>query len=68
MYLTPAIFQHGRKPSEKAYFQHQRKQADAPDPALQKAWFNSMRNVLEEIDSVLRCVPDRLPFRFLDLG
>ncbi|KAJ7288544.1 hypothetical protein C8J57DRAFT_1116118 [Mycena rebaudengoi] len=56
------------KPSEQAYFQHQRKQADAPDPALQKAWFNSMRNVLEEIDQVLRCIPEHVPFRFLDLG
>ncbi|KAJ7430624.1 hypothetical protein FB451DRAFT_1356961 [Mycena latifolia] len=61
-------YKHGSKPSEQAYFQHQRKQADAPDPALQKAWFNSMRAVLEEIDQVLRCIPDRLPFRFLDLG
>ncbi|KAJ7134479.1 hypothetical protein C8R44DRAFT_770555 [Mycena epipterygia] len=61
-------YKHGSKPSEQAYFQHQRKQADAPDLALQKAWFNSMRNVLEEIDQVLRCVPDMLPFRFLDLG
>ncbi|KAJ6584697.1 hypothetical protein B0H19DRAFT_925897, partial [Mycena capillaripes] len=55
-------------PSEQAYFQHQRKQADAPDLALQTAWFNSMRRVLEEIDQVLPCVPDKLPFRFLDLG
>ncbi|KAJ7164670.1 hypothetical protein C8R43DRAFT_987869 [Mycena crocata] len=61
-------YKHGSQPSEQAYFQHQRKQADAPDPALQKAWFNSMRNVLEEIDQELRCVPDRFPFRFLDLG
>ncbi|KAJ6620771.1 hypothetical protein B0H10DRAFT_1791197, partial [Mycena sp. CBHHK59/15] len=59
---------HSSKASEQAYLQHQRKQADAPDPALQKAWFNSMRNVFEEIDQVLRCVPDRTPFRFLDLG
>ncbi|KAJ7855989.1 hypothetical protein B0H14DRAFT_3644934 [Mycena olivaceomarginata] len=27
-----------------------------------------MRKVLEEIDQVLRCVPDIMPFRFLDLG
>ncbi|KAJ7695953.1 hypothetical protein B0H17DRAFT_1131144 [Mycena rosella] len=58
----------GSKPSEQAYFHHQRKQADAPDSALQKAWFNSMKNILEEIDQVLRCIPDRMPFRFLDLG
>ncbi|KAJ7505536.1 hypothetical protein B0H11DRAFT_1979200 [Mycena galericulata] len=61
-------YKHSRKPSEKAYFEHQRRQADAPDPALQLAWFNSMKAVLEEIDGVLRCVPDMLPFRFLDLG
>ncbi|KAJ7729695.1 hypothetical protein DFH07DRAFT_849886 [Mycena maculata] len=61
-------YKHGSKPSEEAYFQHQRRQADAPPETLQRAWFNSMRNVLEEIDQVLRCVPDSLPFRFLDLG
>ncbi|KAJ7075848.1 hypothetical protein B0H15DRAFT_611058 [Mycena belliarum] len=61
-------YKHDSQPSEQAYLQFQRKQADAPDPALQKAWFNSMRAVLEEIDQVLHCVPERLPFRFLDLG
>ncbi|KAF8208665.1 hypothetical protein K438DRAFT_1812674 [Mycena galopus ATCC 62051] len=61
-------YKHTSDPSEQAYLQHQRKQADAPDPALQKAWFNSMRNVIEEIDQMLRCVPDIMPFRFLDLG
>ncbi|KAJ7714201.1 hypothetical protein B0H16DRAFT_1619145 [Mycena metata] len=61
-------YKHDNPPSQNAYLQHQRKQADAPDLGLQKAWFNSMRNVLEEIDQVLQCVPASMPFRFLDLG
>ncbi|KAJ6466490.1 hypothetical protein C8R45DRAFT_910536 [Mycena sanguinolenta] len=66
--LNSLRYKNAGNPSEQAYFQHQRRQADAPDPGLQKAWFNSMRNVLEEIDQVLRCVPEIMPFRFLDLG
>ncbi|KAJ7163273.1 hypothetical protein C8R46DRAFT_1177454 [Mycena filopes] len=66
--LNVLRYKHDNRPSEQAYLQHQRKQADAPDLALQKAWFNSMRNVLEEIDQVLQCVPASMPFRFLDLG
>ncbi|KAJ7202800.1 hypothetical protein GGX14DRAFT_652885 [Mycena pura] len=66
--LNALRYKHSNAPSEKAYLQHQRKQADAQDPALQRAWFNSMRNVLEEIDQVLWLVPGNLPFRFLDLG
>ncbi|KAJ6512031.1 hypothetical protein C8R47DRAFT_1093195 [Mycena vitilis] len=61
-------YKNARQPSDEAYFQYQRKQADAPDPALQRAWFHSMRRVLEEIDQVLPCVPEKMPFRFLDLG
>ncbi|KAJ7242814.1 hypothetical protein B0H12DRAFT_1188775 [Mycena haematopus] len=66
--LNALRYKNASQASEQAYFQHQRKQADAPDPALQKAWFNSMRTVMEEIDQVLRCVPETTPFRFLDLG
>ncbi|KAK7048157.1 FtsJ domain-containing protein [Favolaschia claudopus] len=61
-------YQNAGQPSEQAYFHYQRKQADAPDSALQKAWLKSMYRVFEEIDNVLFCVPDFTTFRFLDLG
>ncbi|KAJ7644325.1 hypothetical protein FB45DRAFT_824435 [Roridomyces roridus] len=66
--LNALRYKHENKAAEHAHMQHQRKQADAPDASLQKAWFRSMFLVLEEIDQVLRCVPSRVPIRFLDLG
>ncbi|KAJ7069998.1 hypothetical protein C8F01DRAFT_1114919 [Mycena amicta] len=57
-------------PTEDAYLQFQRKQADSSnqDPQLQKAWFHSMYKVMEEIDDVIKVVPAGLCFQFLDLG
>jgi len=51
-----------------AHFQHQRKLSDAPGPELQQTWFRGMKNVLEEIDQALRCIPEMCRFRFLDVG
>jgi len=55
-------------PSLNAHFQHQRKLSDAPGPELQQTWFRGMKNVLGELDEVLRCIPETCPFRFLDVG
>lgn len=66
--LRPDL-KHGKgAPSLNAYFQHQRKLSDAPGPELQQTWFLGMKNVLEELDQVLRCIPETCPFRFLDVG
>jgi hypothetical protein len=67
--ITDVSFQHGeRAPSLNAHFHYQRKLSDAPGPELQQTWFCQMKNVLEELDQVLRCIPQTCPFRFLDVG
>jgi len=55
-------------PSVRAHFDHQQKQSDNPNPQLQKAWFNSMKSVLQEVDEALRCIPFSVPLYFLDVG
>lgn len=59
---------HQQGPSLNAYFHFQRKQSDTPEPHLQQAWFRSMKLVLDEIDTALRCVPIHFQLSFLDVG
>ncbi|KAF7299248.1 FtsJ domain-containing protein [Mycena indigotica] len=57
-----------QSPAEEAHLDFQRRQADSQDPVLQKAWFHSMNNAFEEIDDVLKVVPQTSRIHFLDLG
>jgi len=66
--LRPNLKCGKRAPSLNAHFHYQRKLSDAPGPELQQTWFRGMKNVLEELDQVLRCIPQTCPFRFLDVG
>jgi len=54
--------------SVRAYFDHQRKQSDNPDLGTQQAWFRGMKNVLQEVDEGLRCIPLISRWHFLDVG
>ncbi|KZP17577.1 hypothetical protein FIBSPDRAFT_911933 [Athelia psychrophila] len=51
-----------------AHTAHQKKLSDAPDLATQQAWFRGMKKVLEEIDEFVKCIPETVPLKFLDLG
>lgn len=54
--------------SVRAHFDHQRKQSDHPDPELQRIWFHNMKNVLQEVDEGLGCIPFNSHWHFLDVG
>jgi hypothetical protein len=60
--------QNSQNPSIRAHFEHQRKQSDNPDPGLQRAWFRGMKNVLQELDEVMGCIPLFSSLHFLDVG
>jgi hypothetical protein len=68
--LTPSftVKQNSRNSSVRAHFDHQRKQSDDPDQELQHIWFRGMKNVLQEVDEELRCIPLFSPLHFLDVG
>ncbi|KAJ8096314.1 hypothetical protein AAF712_013383 [Marasmius tenuissimus] len=51
-----------------AHFAHQKRQADSQGPEVQKAWFNAMKKVFEEIDEMLVVLSPAAPFSFLDVG
>ncbi|KAL0577584.1 hypothetical protein V5O48_004416 [Marasmius crinis-equi] len=51
-----------------AHFSHQKKQADKQDPEIQKAWFEAMKKVFEEINQNFDLIPVGTPFSFLDVG
>ncbi|KAG7094441.1 hypothetical protein E1B28_008038 [Marasmius oreades] len=55
-------------PALAAHFAHQQRQADSQDPEIQRAWFNAMKDVFEEINEIFWCVPFTTPFQFLDVG
>jgi len=60
--------QNSRDASVSAYFNHQRKHSDNPDPETQQAWFRGMKDVLQELDEVLGCIPLISRWHFLDVG
>jgi hypothetical protein len=63
-----SVQQNSRNASVRAYFDHQRKQSDNADITLQHAWFRGMKNVLQEVDEALRCIPLLFPLHYLDVG
>lgn|ERR1700727_2440289 len=63
-----AVKQNSRDASVSAYFNHQRKHSDNPDPETQQAWFRGMKDVLQELDEVLGCIPLISRWHFLDVG
>ncbi|KAF7297753.1 FtsJ domain-containing protein [Mycena kentingensis (nom. inval.)] len=58
----------GQGAADKAHVEYQRKQADSQNPERVQGWFKSMQSVIEEIDQMMKVVPERSRFRFLDLG
>ncbi|RDB29835.1 hypothetical protein Hypma_013931 [Hypsizygus marmoreus] len=60
--------QTAKEVTARAQLEFQKRQSDAPTIELQRAWFRSMRNVLEEVDTAVRCIPTRTPWYFLDIG
>jgi len=66
--LNQLRHQNSRDPFIRAQFDHQRKQSDDPSPEIQAAWFRGMKDVLQEIDEMLGCIPLFSPLYFLDVG